>query len=141
MSGIGSSYDAMMEAQKEAQREKIRVQIEDLNIKITEAAELMTQFRGYNSKIAADKDSWSSEYNRYQGNEIVSVIFLTDRFEGNTAETLAGEIPEAVLQMNKVSGQMEELSGHTGNQITKLSNYIETLQEKVRMLYANMAAI
>lgn len=128
-------------ARKAEQRRAILQEIKELSRKISKAQEIMQDLNQCKMVISMDVSSWQMQYSLFQSMPITGEVFVTDIFEGNSAERLSIEIPVATNKMNNTASQMEALCSYIQVQITKLTEYIEELQIKIQALREKLSAL
>lgn len=128
-------------AAREARRNEIRREISKVGRKISEARDVVEGLNSCQRDIRQETDNWNNAYNAFKSAPINSEVFVTDVFEGNTAETLSSEIPGAAGRMDSTCGQMESLCGHISNQIARINEYIDRLSARIHELYIELAAV
>ncbi|TCL60979.1 hypothetical protein EDD76_10176 [Kineothrix alysoides] len=126
------------EREREERRARIRSQISNLNAKISSVRSLVSSFTSANAELAACQSDWGSAYSAYQGNQMASDVFVTDKFEGDTAEKLSADIPEVLKNMTHTRVIVGNVRASISNQIQKLQMYISKLESQVSALYVEL---
>lgn len=128
-------------AAREARRNEIRREISRVARKISEARDVVEGLNGCLRSIQQEIDNWNNAYNAFKSVPINSEVFVTDVFEGNTAEALSSEVPGTAGRMDSTCGQMEALCGHISNQIARINEYIDRLSARIHELHIELAAV
>lgn len=128
-------------ATRNRERAELRAKISALRKKVTAARELMEQFNRCRRALETHITNWERQYSNYTANELLSQIFVTDRFEGNIAENLSQEFPLLPQKMNTTSGSMQVLLSAMASQVRCLQEYIAKLEEEISSLQAALAAL
>lgn len=124
-----------------AKRNAIRREISKVNRQISETRQVISGLNDCKRTIAGDIAAWRGSCGSFQASPINRDVTVTDRFEGNVAQTLSQKVPETAARMEGSCGEMEGLCGYIEQQISLLQEYIVKLQKKIQELLAALAAV
>lgn len=122
-------------------RRELMAKIQKLQREISIIRELMQEFQGEGRTISMALDSWEGQHGMYQSSDLAPDISVAGSYEGTTANSFSGELPQAAGELEAVCGQMQAVAGGIQDQITRLEKYIEKLTIKMRELQAQLAAL
>ncbi|MCH5264030.1 MAG: hypothetical protein J1F42_14070 [Lachnospiraceae bacterium] len=127
-------------AAKAAMRAAINAEIQKLQKKIRKAKDVKQKIKLVQLHIDADISTWNRSLGTFESSQMAPVK-VTDKFEGDSAETISTKIPEPIDIMRENTSGAQEVQGEADIQIEKLDVYIETLEQQIEALRAQLAAI
>lgn len=86
-------------------------------------------------------ERWELDYTSYSGIELAPDIKVEDSFEGLAAEQLALDFPVTVEEISSIATEVSGVIGAIADQITKIDEYVKTLDVEIEKLYAQLAAL
>lgn len=86
-------------------------------------------------------ERWELDYTAYSGIELAPDIKVEDSFEGMAAEQLALDFPVTVIEISSIATEVSGVIGAIADQLTKIDEYVETLDIKIDELYARLAEL
>ena len=136
MSVVGAGVAAAKSAMRKAIMEKIK----KLKDKVRKAKEVKREIKQVKSQIDNDISMWERSLGAFESSPMAPVK-VTDKFEGESAETISAKIPEPIDIMQETVSGAQDVQNEVDVQLDKLDAYIELLEQQIEALYAQLAAI
>lgn len=110
--------------------ERLQSNIEGLNEAIRRLQEIKRSYQTYNMQLVNAMQDWERQYESYNGIDLAQEIKVTDSYEGICADQMALDVPPIIERINNVKNQMASVSVGVYDQMTKIEDYIEVLQQQ-----------
>lgn len=133
-------FDSAAIAARNAKRAEIRAAIAVLQEQINIARQSKIELSKINVVISNLLTEWGNSLKAFESGAMAAVV-VPDRFEGETAEKISTRLPEPISEMESTNSSALGVQAEIAEQLTKLDTYINELEEKKSVLYAQLAAI
>lgn len=145
---LGDAADAMRRAaeekakrERERRRKHLQNQINDWNGKLSKATPLRDALIKERDNLGSYLSEWEAQKNKCDGNLLLSEIVITNRFEGESADEIKKDFTASVEEMNTTYLKTGRLRDSVSLQITRLNQYISSINEKISSLTRELNAI
>lgn len=133
--------DFFEELEKRRKRKEIREKISKIREEIRFLDGMIDDYKAYRKDIDAKIQIWERQYEFYNHITLTPDIHVTDSFEGVSADYFAGGLPGIIQKINAAAGQMSGVTAGIWDQINKIEEYIEELNQKIELLNMELAAL
>ena len=123
-----------------AKRMALMQAIHGIQVMINAARAVQRKLQNINNQISNSLNVWTSSLSAFQSSVMAPVV-VTDKFEGNSAQTISAKLPDPIAEMDSSKSSAEGVQGEIGVQIEKLEIYISEKETKIAELRAQLAAI
>ncbi len=123
--------------ERQAARLAILAEISALRALINKATRVKIKLSNSRTNISMLVTSWENELSTFESGTMADVE-VTDKFEGVAAKEIKGKLPEPVAKMSNSTGAATAVQGAISSQMGKLDEYIETKQNMITALQAQL---
>lgn len=115
----------------------IMAQISELRRQVNIARSVKVKLSSSNTSITTQTTKWSNKLTTFESGTMGEVVVI-DKFEGVSAETIKGKLPDPIAKMDASKAAAVSVQGEIAVQITKLDRYIEEREARIAALQAQL---